>query len=130
VFRRKFETKKNTAVKAAVFEIVNRTHSVEIQRERFEPNALQMQPLCAKIQRILAKNPENTEMHLIRFYLIFVKNIIGREASQNPSRNKNFLKMISLHLYKTSRFKWKQANDDDDFFTAIKNFASVIQPRV
>jgi len=65
VFRRKFgcqETKQNTAVKAAVFdkpagfELVNRTHSVEIQRERFEPNAFKMQPLCAKIQRILAKN--------------------------------------------------------------------------
>jgi len=52
VFRRKFgcqETKQNTAVKAAVFdkpagfEIVNRTHSVEIQREGFEPNAFEMQ---------------------------------------------------------------------------------------
>jgi hypothetical protein len=42
--------------KPAGFEIVNRTHPVEIQRERFEPNAFKMQPLCAKIQRILAKN--------------------------------------------------------------------------
>ena len=40
--------RQNYLINLPGFEIVKRTHSVEIQWERFEPNALKMQPQCAK----------------------------------------------------------------------------------